>query len=320
MNSNDDNLFDDLKAVEEIDSATISKMPSSLPPKLAMGLVKAQAAAVTVDNDGYNAGLRYKYATAAAIACRTREACSAGGIAILMMGWEIVREDNRARVRVPVDVIHESGEVLPTFYASIPIIVDRGKGPDKALAGALSILRKYVCGQLLNMGWSDPSEDVDQRDDEKTVTKSTVLPKPNHSTTRPQLVTKPKDKPKITTPGVPDYIKESAKNAIRILKADFGFTDLDVIYKVATGLDSTWPGNPSPVDFMAIQQLAAACELAKESGEAAPQTHSAFTELCSTQDSPLYESFYADGKVTKHGTEAMKRLKESMRESAEAGQ
>lgn len=309
-------------------------LPTAIPPKLAMGLVKAQAVATTVDNDGHNTQHHYKYPTQAAIASKARTACEVGGLAILMLGWETFMdtiqvhdgqqliEVPRLHVRVPVSIIHESGESLPVFHATMPVVQHKGKGPDKAIAGALSLLRKYVIGQLLNMGWSDHTDDVDQRDDSKLSDQrirppaakklQRVAAKPAVASPKPATGPVSVSAPKMASGGVPSAITDNARQATRILKDQFEFPDMDAIYRVATGRDTPWPGDPDVLDFLAIGQLAAACELANQEERNVPGSHAEFKEVCALEDSPMYDPFYADGEKTHSGLAAMLRVKRDM--------
>ena len=129
---------------------------SKLDPKLTKAIVAAQGAATTVDNDGHNTHHGYRYPTQAAIACKAREAMFGAGIALIQIGWKRAED---GLLYAEFVIVHQDGPVSPVFGATMP--VGGGQEPAKKLAAALSILRKYVLAGLLNMGWRDPTEDVD---------------------------------------------------------------------------------------------------------------------------------------------------------------
>lgn len=134
---------------------------AKLDPKLAAGIVNAQRLATTVDNDGLNAGGHgggsgYRYPTQAAIACKAREAMGESKIAIVQIGWKLVE---REMIYAEFVIVHEDGPCSPVFGATMA--GGRQKDPAKSISAGLSTLRKYVLAGLLNMGWRDPSEDID---------------------------------------------------------------------------------------------------------------------------------------------------------------
>lgn len=128
---------------------------SKLDPKLTKALVVAMRLATTVDNDGHNQAQNYRYPTQAAIACKAREAMGEAGIHCPLIGWR----PSQGTVCADFVIVHESGVCSPVFSAQMP--VGNGRDPAKQLAASLSILRKYVLAGLLNMGWRDPTEDID---------------------------------------------------------------------------------------------------------------------------------------------------------------
>lgn len=129
---------------------------SRLDPKITRALVKAMRMATTVENDGHNVRQDYRYPTQANIACKARDALGEAGIHCPMIGW---RSGDPGVVHAEFLIVHEDGPVSPVFEAAMPL--GRNPDPSKALAGALTILRKYVHAGLLGMGWRDPTEDPD---------------------------------------------------------------------------------------------------------------------------------------------------------------
>ncbi len=149
-------------------------LPDDMAPELAEGLFLAQAAATTVESDGWNDHHKYKYPTQAAIAAKAREAMEAGGLFLNRLNSELIPtpeylmragSQTPCFVRVTYRLAHRSGKALPPIIVEAPVVPDRGRPLDKALAAALTLCHKATLAGLFNMGWSDPSEDVDQRRD-----------------------------------------------------------------------------------------------------------------------------------------------------------
>lgn len=147
-------------------------LPETLPPEIAEGLAIAQAKATTVESDGYNAHHKYYYPTIAAIACKAREAMDAGGLFLTRLSAQLVplpkwlgNTGAAAMVECRYILGHRSGHRLPIIRVSAPVIPERGRPLDKATAGAITLAHRYLLAGLFNMGWCDPSEDPDQRND-----------------------------------------------------------------------------------------------------------------------------------------------------------
>lgn len=254
---------------------------ASLDPKLAAGLVKAQAAAVTVVNDGQNSFHKYKYPTQAAIACAARKALSEGGLAILVQGWEQVD----GVLNCDIVIIHESGACSPTFSASMPVIVERGKGPDKALAAAISHLRKYVSACVLNMGWADEA-DVDQRDDRGM----------SIETKKPVIESKlsPPEKPKTLLDG----LRIQARSACGQIQGLVAIEMKDVL-EFSTGLGDGLSKSTTPAELSAIVNCASILtDIANENTGSLPRTHSEFINAISQMDVTLE---FVNGQITDLG-------------------
>lgn len=285
---------DELEIQDKIDEAIEGAYNfTALPPKLAKGLVIAQAHATTVENDKESGGkgdFRFSYPSQAAITERAREALAAGKLALFSMGYEI----DGGVMRVTYHLVHEDGDMGPAMPATMTVASMKHQDVGKSI----TYLRKYMMGLVLNMGWDDPKEDVDAH-----INAGQSAPKVTQRTTKPAPKSKPK--PKEIEPDGLEEIRKTARQAVGILRGQFNFPDMDTIYKVATGHDAPWPKDPDMLEFMACVQLASVCEVAAE--EDVPFTHKAFVGLCDQQEGPGYEPLFRDGEVTKEGRETRAR-------------
>lgn len=129
---------------------------SKLDPKLTKGIVDAQTAIATVENDSFNKGQNFAYASSDAVLSAARAATTGAGIALAMVGWPQPRD---GVVYAEFVLVHKDGASSPVFGASMP--VTKFGDPRTSLAGSITFIRKYVYAGLLNMTWHDPRTDVE---------------------------------------------------------------------------------------------------------------------------------------------------------------
>jgi ERF superfamily protein len=154
-------------------------------PSLAAALVGAQADARPVAKGGWNDYSRYPYATAESMLDETRRIMSLNGLAFVCTGWSLVRAaDGVTSLDFPRDkneeatvaeappmveayfrLVHESGQEMELRPVPMPLIEERGRPMDKALATALTYLESYVSRGVLCLSKHDDKTDVDSRDD-----------------------------------------------------------------------------------------------------------------------------------------------------------
>jgi hypothetical protein len=129
-----------------------------MPPELCNALVVAQDAVGTAPSNGYNSNQKYNYPTLDDIVRTAKEALRVAKIGV---------EFEELGLSEVVGKLAVSGRYRVTGLGKFGpwrnCVMFMGRNPDagKALAGAKSLLRKYALGDLLNMSWSDPSEDQD---------------------------------------------------------------------------------------------------------------------------------------------------------------
>lgn len=193
---------------EELGRAARKGMP--MPPSIAKGLVKAMAAAKAVAKGAENKHHGYAYASAESVITEAREALAAGGISLLTESWDVVTRE----VRYPstdadgvVTMTAEDEDHVVVYYLLVsaegdswrpdrpvrtPILPEKGRPPDKALATALTYNLSYYLRALLLLARVAKDEEVDTRDD------TAHQPKPRQ---RPAAKGKPQPPP--AEPGQP---------------------------------------------------------------------------------------------------------------------
>ncbi len=127
---------------------------------LAAGLVAAQRAAKAVHKDSKNKFHGYNYASGEAVIAEAKEALSAGDLAFFMKGYSIRMLDGTACDMGGVEesatavfptyiLVHASGEREEMPASPTPIMPEKGRPPDKALAAALTYNLAYTLRGLL---------------------------------------------------------------------------------------------------------------------------------------------------------------------------
>lgn len=173
----------------------------TMPPKVAVGLVKAQRAAKAVPKLGENKHANYRYATSESIIDEGRLAMNEGDLALLQTNVELQlldrgeqedrndgdeqREKSRLRayVRVHYLLAHISGESFG-FVREWPCIVQKGRPLDKAEGGALTTCLAYTMRDLLSLPRDNDLAAMDRRDDtdQRSLAPSSSSPAPANET------------------------------------------------------------------------------------------------------------------------------------------
>jgi hypothetical protein len=133
--------------------------------KWAAGLVAAAKSLKAIEKRGHNSFHRYEYATAEDVMDACRSALAAGGMAVDASEWDIQSmTDGSFLLRQKLRIVHESGEYR-TRRIVWPIVPEKGRPLDKAVAVALTASLAYaVRGMLLApRGIGEP--DMSARDD-----------------------------------------------------------------------------------------------------------------------------------------------------------
>jgi hypothetical protein len=147
-------------------------------------LAQAQATASAVGKSSRNEHHRYAYASSEAIIGEAREALSACGLALLCVdasltllcdvetsdGDGVVRRSSQWQATCHYLLVHSGGDSL-AIVSSTPVLPEKGRPLDKALATAKTYDLAYTLRSLLLLPRVDPrelaEEPVDQRRDDR---------------------------------------------------------------------------------------------------------------------------------------------------------
>lgn len=297
---------------------------SGISPQAARDYVGALMSMSAVENDGEvrSKMIGYRYPTAGRITDHLRACFQRHNMAITFPGgWRIANGWVHMRM-VAIHIDPETGDMtrIPLAQGGMPI----SGGGDKAHLAAITTLRKALMMTGANMSWQDPSEDAEQRRFAEQYGLATASKKK-----------KPKDEPRSATRKVypqaeketviregydqtvnggkareakPDtdvhpkvrVVRDMARTHARALRSDYGYPDMDAIYRVAVGSDDPWPTSPGLMEFIAISSLAAACDEAKNHGRVIPMTHEELLQAYDECDS-LPGPFFRNGEQTDYG-------------------
>ena len=138
---------------------------------LARALAAAQARARSVEKDATNTFHRYAYASAEAILGEAKLALEGSGIAVVPTSDTVERvgpEPSTLELRRVVTLVHQDGESL-ALATVWPIVPDKGRPLDKAVASARTTSLAYLLRDLLLMPRVAEGEDMDHnaRDDRR---------------------------------------------------------------------------------------------------------------------------------------------------------
>lgn len=131
---------------------------------LAKALAKAQERAKAVPHDATNAFHRYAYTSAEAVIAEAKQALAGCGLAIIPVSHTLVQTDGRLDLHRQLVLTHESGEER-SLAIVWPVVPDKGRPVDKAVAGALTTSLSYCLRDLLLMPRVDPGDDLAARED-----------------------------------------------------------------------------------------------------------------------------------------------------------
>lgn len=133
--------------------------------ELYSALVHAQTKAQAVAKDSRNEFHRYAYASTEAIIEEARVALSAAGLALFPGRWALVADGaGNTTVKVEYHLAHTSGE-SQHLEVEMPVVPEKGRPIDKALATALTCSMGYLLRGLLLLPRVDPATEMDKRDD-----------------------------------------------------------------------------------------------------------------------------------------------------------
>lgn len=141
-------------------------MSEKMSGAIATALVQAQAAIRRVGHDAQNQHHRYKYTSAEALIESAREPMAKAGLALIEAGFALRTLEGSAEIDVTYIVAHASGEswTMPTH--TMPVLPEKGRPMDKAVATARTYSLGYALRGLLKIPRTDTDDDVDQRQED----------------------------------------------------------------------------------------------------------------------------------------------------------
>jgi len=138
-------------------------------------LVSAQKQMKPVTKDSTNAFHRYQYASAEDVITAARVALNGAGLA-LVRSWRIESNEMGIWLHSHFQLVFEGSPMpidLGNSTNAFPIIEDKGRPLDKALAGALTTSLAYYLRDLLLIPKQDENQ-VDKRDDTRHIPQAVV--------------------------------------------------------------------------------------------------------------------------------------------------
>src|SRR5262245_6361378 len=136
--------------------------------QLAGALARAQQRCRPAPHDRRNTFHGYDYSSAESVIETARQALAESGLALLpvrqsLVGWE--REgENRFELERQFVLLHASGETCPVVV-NWPVVPDKGRPLDKAVASAATTSLAYLLRDMLMMARVDPADDLAGRED-----------------------------------------------------------------------------------------------------------------------------------------------------------
>jgi len=157
--------------------------PRSGTVSLSDGLLVAQGAISGVSKDSRNTFHRYAYTSAEGMISACRDALQKGGVVARRTGWEIVADGLYVQSRLTVchGWTGESAESVVVW----PIVVEKGRPVDKAVASALTTSLSYWLRDLLCLPREDESGHMDGRNDDRNETRHGVRDRVAPATSEP---------------------------------------------------------------------------------------------------------------------------------------
>lgn len=134
---------------------------------LAGALAKAQQKCQAAPHDAQNSFHKYQYTSSEAVIAEAKRALSGCGLALVPVASTIqpAGEGLHERQRSFL-LLHESGESVE-IRQTWPVVPDRGRPLDKAVASADTTSLAYLLRDLLLMPRVDEADDMNARDDTK---------------------------------------------------------------------------------------------------------------------------------------------------------
>ena len=157
-------------------SVESSPLPNA---RISKALVAAVRAAKALKHDKKNAYQSFTYTSAEALIAEARKALSQNGLVCFQAGWgwepiaarDYTKYSNSGDLKlatgkafVTFTVLHESGESI-AGKVEVPVIPEKGRPEDKAMATALTMAESYYLRSLLMIPRSMSADEMNARND-----------------------------------------------------------------------------------------------------------------------------------------------------------
>lgn len=144
--------------------------------EIAAALASARDKCLAAEKDSLNKYHNYRYASAESVISAAKEALCGSGLTIIPQRHKLKTQGSGNQAVYFLDrwlvLAHASGDSIPLVIEDWPVIPDKGRPLDKALAIALTSSIAYLLRDLLQMPRVDPDEDMPAREDKTTPTKA----------------------------------------------------------------------------------------------------------------------------------------------------
>ena len=134
--------------------------------ELAKALAKAQRACKAAPHDRRNEFHKYDYTSSEAIIGAAKDALSAAGLALIPVEQTLNGYDKEGENRFELCrkflLVYPNGDTYP-IVVNWPVVPDRGRPLDKAVASAATTSLAYLLRDLLLMPRVDPADDLTGR-------------------------------------------------------------------------------------------------------------------------------------------------------------
>jgi hypothetical protein len=114
---------------------------------LSQALLQAQQNAQALEKDAKNEFHRYRYVASDTMIAEARRVLGDAGLTLAAVGWRLNEAADRVTIRL--EIAHAQSGANSGYECEVPVVVEKGRPPDKALFGALTEGLAYFCRGLL---------------------------------------------------------------------------------------------------------------------------------------------------------------------------
>lgn len=164
-----ENMDDHIESIRQRTGG--NKMNNEQTTALGKALLNAQKAVETLTKESRNNFHKYNYVSCEAMIRAARECLGGAGLTLITLEQElstfgIETSEPILMCKTVYQVTHEEGGYF-TAVSNTPVVIEKGKPADKAMAAAKSLDLAYFLRNLLLIDKEDKQHAVDARDDNK---------------------------------------------------------------------------------------------------------------------------------------------------------